>query len=417
MTDRDEAPDSEEQHQSIEEGSTQQAATGFLADKVEACEAAVEAYRRGDIPKQEATYLIFSAIQLEREFPTPSERDKYRRACITFIGQLDDVDKGNTREEVARRTPEADHPGSQTQASRSSRASHTNTAQPSGLGGGHILGKRARADVFGGDVEEEEGSSSRRPIDEALIPFLNGGRHFKPPESLSERELTLLLKDNYIRDISLVKQCIICHPDCPEVPDTVWPDIIANRFVDLDKIFSSMYSLDGDGPEKFKIGELELISKSAKLNKKISEHGDWTLTWVLYQQAVLFLYPHRDGELREYYTFVNGLFASLPSTERHRAINFDRAVRSEVSKSNRKTLADVSSFSHVYTRHITFAGGSSAGSSSASSPKRARSGKSNEPCMRWNDGKCTRSAADCRYKHVCAKCKSSRHVENECQSS
>ena len=65
---------------------------------------------------------------------------------------------------------------------------------------------------------------------------------------------------------------------------------------------------------------------------------------MLYQQAVVFLYPHRERELREYFTHINGTFASLASAERYRVIEFDRAVRSEVGRSNRKTLTEFGTY-------------------------------------------------------------------------
>lgn len=113
-----------------------------------------------------------------------------------------------------------------------------------------------------------------------------------------------------------------------------------------------MYSVDGDSAEHFKLGEFEVVSsKAARPGKKITDHGDWTICWILYQQAVVFLYPHCERELRDHYSYINGTFTALASSERHRAIAFDHAIRSELARGNRKLLTDFGAQPYLHPPH------------------------------------------------------------------
>ena len=67
-------------------------APDFDANKVAACEAAVEAFRRGEIAKKEAFLRILGTIELERVFTSADVRDQHRDACLTFFQQLEEVE-------------------------------------------------------------------------------------------------------------------------------------------------------------------------------------------------------------------------------------------------------------------------------------------------------------------------------------
>lgn len=394
------------QHGTPEPQRQNEESAGFDNAKVVACESAISAFRRGEISKQTAYARIFDTIGIEQASATPAEKDQRRQACASYFGQIE-------RARVAASpaphdiTPEPDVGRTET---LSGGAPQDATARQQGL-----ISSRKRPRSPFDDAEGEE-LSSRQRINEVLLPFREDCWQPILLAGLSDVERTLVLKENYLRDTAAIKRLILCHPRRPEIPDALWGDVIANRYIDLDKIFAALYSVDGDASERFRIGELDLVAHTPRSTRKISEHGDWTITWVIYQEAVTFLYPHRADELRDYYNFVTGLFRSLASGERSRAINYDRAVRSEVGRSNSKLLNESNNLSHMYTQHIHAAGASSSATSGQPhAPKRARNNRSAEACHRWNDGKCSRGT-DCRYKHVCGKCSSARHVERDCTS-
>lgn len=363
-----------------EHGAPEEQPQGFDTETVKACEQIVESYRKGELDKREASFSLFETLRISE----PAESDQARRgrqsACVTFMSQLDDVDRDRSRTGVGPRTPHGDAGGSQTQS-----------ASALGNGGGdrdepddrheRQSGKRQKRTRARDDSEEEDEAerSGKRFVDDSLLPFINGGRLFRVP-GMSDLEATLLLKENYLRDLTYVKHMLVCHPDCPAVPDGVWNDILAGRFVDLDKIFSSMYSIDGDRRERHKVGEIEIVTSQVKTSKHITEHGDWTLAWNLYQEAVTFVYPHRARELQSYYTHVTGLFAALRGSEKGRAISYDRAVRSDVARNNRRLLTDFGDFNSLYTMHIHTAGSGSASSASQTQGgDRARTGRKRMP--------------------------------------
>ncbi|KAL1937064.1 hypothetical protein VTO73DRAFT_15133, partial [Trametes versicolor] len=209
--------------------------------------------------------------------------------------------------------------------------------------------KRGR-DVFedgSGDEDwiDEERHKSKRPIDETLFPFVS-------TEAVQflygDLQRTLVLKENYTRDLSLAKQRVVCSLGCPSIPDSVWVDVLANRSVDLDKIFSAIYTVDGDRKSSIKLGELELVGFPTKPKRYVERHGHWTVAWALDQRAVLYVYPHGEGELRTYSHQINSFFAAVSEHESARVINLDRAIRGEVGRSNTLLL---SNFSHVNHLH------------------------------------------------------------------
>ncbi|KAJ2962590.1 hypothetical protein NUW54_g14326 [Trametes sanguinea] len=77
-----------------------------------------------------------------------------------------------------------------------------------------------------GDDKESDSESatapsrSKRHIDESLFPFSSS-----IPDDvrlLSDAlQRTLLLKENYTRDLATAKQRVVCSPGCPPVPDTI----------------------------------------------------------------------------------------------------------------------------------------------------------------------------------------------------
>lgn len=386
---------------------------GFASATVSTCTRAVEAYRKQEKSKTEALRDISSALKLYGPYESDHERENREAAFYTYLSYLDEVDRDLFGARVRGRTPEGDHGNiSQTQAAFSPRAgTHSGRATSPGE-----LGKRHRRRGNEREDSDSDEESFRRAVNDNLLPFVNPNwRDFV--NSDSDTGVTLILKENYLRDISYVKHRIVCHPRCPPAPDGVWNDIIANRFVDLDKIFTAIHSTSGDKGERYEVGELEITTKSSKTNKRIVEHGDWTVPWALYEEAVSFLYPHRALELRGYFNHITGTFSSLRGPDKGRVISYDRAIRSHVARYNSRLLTDFGEFNSLYTAHIHSAGVGAASGSSAAEGRSKRLRKSKrEPCIRWNRGECTNNN-DCRYRHVCSSCGSREHSARKCSSS
>ncbi|OSC98602.1 hypothetical protein PYCCODRAFT_1374925 [Trametes coccinea BRFM310] len=281
--------------------------------------------------------------------------------------------------------------------------------------------KRARSDS-GEDSDDEvspggeQRARLKRNVDESLFPFIPAVQE-ESQQLSDDLQRTLVLKENYTRDLAYSKQRVVCSPACPPVPDAIWTDVLANRYVDLDRVFSAIYTVEGDSKSSIKLGDFELTSLPTKPKRHIERHGHWTVAWALYQRAVIFVYPHRERELRAYYDQINGFFAAVSDYEAFRVINLDRAIRGEVGRSNTLLLSDFSRFNHLYTMHVVGAGAATQSASLSSPTSRKsggtrRTGTSNEACIRFNEGRCT--SRNCRYRHVCSTCAARDHVVSSC---
>jgi hypothetical protein len=54
------------------------------------------------------------------------------------------------------------------------------------------------------------------------------------PASNTPATKTLALKANHLRDPKGAKNDLVSQLDCPNFPDNLWLDVLANRFIDLD---------------------------------------------------------------------------------------------------------------------------------------------------------------------------------------
>ncbi|TFY82030.1 hypothetical protein EWM64_g1981 [Hericium alpestre] len=252
--------------------------------------------------------------------------------------------------------------------------------EPPKSGGKSVPSKRSL------DDEGDRADAGKRRIDESIIPFAQSSDLSGLGPDL---QATLKLKENYTRNLEQAKQLVISNPEVPEFPQALWKDVLANNFVDLDKT-----------------GDL-------KASKNIRSHGEWSIAWNAYSDAVTFAYPHRQRELRLYNAEITRLFAATLLESADRVIQFDRAVRSRVAKSNRVLLSDFGSFNDLGISHFSNAG---AGSSKAPSKAQASGSRnpntSGEICRRFNDGTC--AARSCKYRHVCFTCKARDHGSHMC---
>ncbi|KAI0784798.1 hypothetical protein C8Q75DRAFT_723822, partial [Abortiporus biennis] len=220
------------------------------------------------------------------------------------------------------------------------------------------------------------------------------------------------LKENYMQNVKFSVRQILCHPSCPDVPEDIWNDILKSNYVDFNKILLALFTLEGDPKPSFEIRELKLSSSQTKPTRHIKSHGEWVLVWFKYQSAVSFAFPHRLQELQDYFTHINSNFSALPDAS-YKVVNYDRAIRSLVGRSNQYLLTDFSCFNYLYTMHIISSlRGNSLSSTSSLMNNKYRFGSSNEICRRYNDERCNNT--NCRYQHICFGCKSHEHPYKIC---
>lgn len=385
----------------------------FAAEVVSKCEGIVEDYRKGTVKsKSETIAAIYNAIS--HAGPATEEVARARDfSFASFVAQIDEIDA--SRKRVSNRTAAPNLVPSDT---TDENEGQDQTGQPLDRGRATSrspVAAHGRKHSHDSSSSTERPISKRKPFDEAILPFLTNRQSSIKLDDLrpTVRE-TLRCKAIYARDVTASKQSLICQPDCPQIPDPVWNDILLGKYVDLDKIFSAIHSIDGDNSESYKVGDLELTAGPSKPKKHVASSGEWVGAFGRYKQGVLFCYPHRADEFSAYEDHIIRQFGAVGEAGAVRVINYDRALRSEISRGNKYMLTDYAEWNHLFTAYIVAAGAGSQGASTAAegASKRSRSEKrSNEVCQRYNQGRC--NGRNCRYRHTCF-CGSKEHVYADC---
>ncbi len=167
---------------------------------------------------------------------------------------------------------------------------------------------------------------------------------------------TILAKRNYLRDLNVAKQTLVGSACCPPAPDAIWKDVLANRFVDLDKIFASLHITAVEPRKTVKLGDYELTPSTAKPAVHILSQGNWISAWMRYIDAVAFVYPHCRPELQTYFTYICNLFNALGEGQAKDVIEFDKACRAYAAQVNHIALDEPNNFTHLHIQYF-IAGG------------------------------------------------------------
>jgi hypothetical protein len=251
-------------------------------------------------------------------------------------------------------------------------------------------------------------SSKKRVPDESLFAWLaNDG---SDDTTLSpNQELTRKLVQNHVLDLKASKRMVLGAKRVPEFPDSEWNNVLAGKAVNIDVVFSGMYSTITDNRAIENIGDLELHFGAAKPAKTVETHGDWVVAWRIVFKATRFIFPHRETELEEYNDYITSYFASMHPSAHSKVLNLDRAIRKHVGSVNNVSLNEFNKFRYLETRHLQ---GHGAGESGVSSKEKTKqrdisdpTWRKSDPCHLWNDGKCTHQASTCKFRHICELCR------------
>jgi len=266
-------------------------------------------------------------------------------------------------------------------------------------------------DPHNGPPSHEGVISRKRGPDESLFAFNHPSNVRHPIDP--KLELTLKLRNNYALDLKMSKQAVLGFPRCPLLPDSLWNDVLLDRYVDFDKILTGYYALESDHRETQSFGNLDISlntgGSSGKMSKEIRIYGEWSIAYARYTRAVVFVYPHRNRELEDYEEYLAGQFAAYPDiADQFKIINFDKAIRIRVRQSNDLMLTDIARFQDIISYHLI--------NPKTSRPNDAKRQKltANDDipiCRRWNTGRCV--AATCSYLHICHHC-NGKHQAKDC---
>ena len=106
-----------------------------------------------------------------------------------------------------------------------------------------------------------------------------------------------------------------------------WNNVLAGKSVNLDVIFTGMYSTSTDNRMIENLGEFELHFGADKLAKLVETHGDWVIAWRIAYRATKFIFPHCEKELEEYTEYISSYFASLHPSTHWKISELNKAIR------------------------------------------------------------------------------------------
>lgn len=282
-------------------------------------------------------------------------------------------------------------------------------------------GRRKRARDINDDDDDSE-SDGEKPGKRVFDPKL---LHFTSSSSAESRLHPSLvqinkLKANYRSDLTASVQIILDAVDLPEFPPNLWRDIIQGFFIEFDKLLSASHSISGDPTEVKRVGDVELHTNSIKITRHVVDKLDWTEAFTIWASAVKFAFPGRDQELERYGTHILKLFKGTGERYHNTVIDYDRAVRTRVGRSNTLRYCDFAEFADLDRAHL-HPHGSESNNGHASQARSRSTGKaprlpatasSTELCQRFQVGK--EHGNRCLYKHVCETCGDPGHGRQLC---
>ncbi|KIM72017.1 hypothetical protein PILCRDRAFT_82246 [Piloderma croceum F 1598] len=173
----------------------------------------------------------------------------------------------------------------------------------------------------------------------------------------------------------------------PDFPDGEWNNVLSGKSVNLDTVFST-----------------------AKPSKMIATHGDWVTTWGITSRAVMFAFPHREGELDSYCDYITGYLAAIHNNFHSKVLKLNKSIHKYVGSIQDTELSDFNKFRYLKAQHLHVGGVSSELNTHPKEKVIPKSEwRSSEPCCNWNCNTCDLQASRCRYHHVCQICKGNHH--------
>jgi hypothetical protein len=362
--------------------------SGSYQDILLECNSLVETYRKGEASKAS----VYADIQSKLLATLGDDRSRSDAAFGSFIATIESLDS-----EV-----EA--------AARRGRLTALNPLQRS---------PSPPVSIPDGHESEDEPASKKIKVDESTYAWVASrkDKHTALRDTLAK---TLELIETYTIDPKATKRSLINQPDCPEFPDTEWKNIIAGRAVNLDAVLSGQLSTTQDDPKVEKFGDLEISYGAVEPTKTVKNGGDWTIAWNRTVRATIFAFPHRIHELSSYGEYIVNLFSVTHPSIHSRVVAFDRAVRKRIGSVRNLELTDFEKFADLKIAHMDSIGVSVVSNTTKDKGdqkgKKGKNWKRDEPCNKWNEGRCSQAEEDCRRLHVCNKCGKGGHKGKDCRS-
>ncbi|KAG0702483.1 hypothetical protein DFH29DRAFT_804891, partial [Suillus ampliporus] len=243
-------------------------------------------------------------------------------------------------------------------------------------------------------------------------------------------KFTLECYEEWSEDPKFYRTKVTTTPGCPSLPSSQWLLLLEGRALDLNKVFSGHYSTAIDAKQSQVLGSgFELTLSQLAATQKVKTFGDWSIATKLWIEALIFIMPWRERELREFHKFMSDIFSTIHYSAHERVLDFDRAIRLLVEQQKFLRYNSFGRFEGLHASHLSSFGmvainqlsktgsGASkqAGRSQGGSKWPSGSSRFGEPCHKWNRGQCEKEVKECLYYHVCDRgnCKGA-HKRVEC---
>ena len=209
-------------------------------------------------------------------------------------------------------------------------------------------------------------------------------------------------------DLKASKRMVLSAKCVPEFPNSEWNNVLAGKAVNIDIVFSGMYSTIMDNRAIKNIGDLELHFGATKPAKTVKTHRDWVVAWRIVFKAICFIFPHRETELEEYNDYITSYFALMHLSAHTKVLNLNRAIHKHIRSVNNVSLNEFNKFHYLKTHHLQGHGAGESGASSKEKSKQRDASdpmwRKSDPCRLWNEGKCSHLASTCKFRHICEHC-------------
>ena len=339
MSQHGETSTSNNTRQTQDAGSVQEETYGLQNEVVSKCIEIVQQFRTGEVSKPKASMLLFKAI------PQQLEENTFVTAYGAYMGMLDNFER--YRDGAARS-------GEQRISSFANTLDHTAAEEP-----GHqtpIAGPSKRAHSLESDSDDGEEYKKRTRLNYEALPWneTKGDETQRTTEVSPSLQKTQSLLENFSRDVKRARANLLnCGRSYPQFPQSEWLNLLAGNSIDLDHVFSNIYSITQEDRESVPIGKnLELLHGSSVPAKTVKTHGDWVIAWEALVDATLFIFKHRRLEIQSYGRHIQRYFASIPLQFHSHVINYDRAVRIRVAQRRDLELTDFTEFSDLRIQWI-----------------------------------------------------------------
>ena len=161
------------------------------------------------------------------------------------------------------------------------------------------------------------------------------------PIPLSQNlEWTCTMVQNYTTDLKHALWSLQSCSVLPPFPKSERKHVLAGTAVNLDIVFSRLFSTLAEDKATASIGDFDLSIGGVKPSKHVQTHGNWTIALNATFTAILCAFLHRAMELRVYSEYLLQFFGAFPHSH-SKVINLDKAIWQYIGEVKHIELADV----------------------------------------------------------------------------